>query len=255
MHHFTKVKFSPILIFFRKFLNTFLTPKFLWKYVVTGYSHKNEIDRTAVQKILFKFFWFWPSMYRINSWKSATPDSGHGYEKFLKMDDKAAFLMDEVVLFTPNPQANILDLGCNIGRCLNYLSSKGYKNLHGVDVSKPAIDMIPDVFPKMFSVASIELESFESYLSKKDDLFFNTTFTLGATVELVPSSFPLIREITRVTSEYVCFMISPSGHWYPRFWEYEFQKNSFILVKKYLYSYDKSVRGAAVLLIFKRKAQ
>lgn len=186
----------------------------------------------------------------VSTWKNASPDSGHGYKNFVDMDEKSIYLMNEVISLTPNFDAKILDLGCNVGRCLNYLEERGYKDLHGVDVSKPAIDIISEVYPKVFEKANIELCSFQQFLLDKDDLYYATTYTNGATVELVPSSFPLIKEVTRVTSKYVCFMISPDGHWYPRFWEYEFSKYSFFLVKKYYYALDLDKRGGSVFVRF-----
>ncbi len=34
---------------------------------------------------------------------------------------------------------SFLDLGCNVGRYLNYLAIKGFTNIYGVDVGKSAL--------------------------------------------------------------------------------------------------------------------
>ncbi len=36
-------------------------------------------------------------------------------------------------------ELNILDIGCGLGQMLNYLNSKGFKNLHGIDINEEAI--------------------------------------------------------------------------------------------------------------------
>lgn len=36
-------------------------------------------------------------------------------------------------------ELNILDIGCGLGQMLNHLNSKGFKNLHGIDINEEAI--------------------------------------------------------------------------------------------------------------------
>ncbi len=239
--------------FFNKILYTFLTPQFLWKHVIKDYDPSHSLDISNFQKILFKFFWFWPTLYRVRTWVNAGPDDGHGYKKFINMDGKANVLMKEVVYFSSNKNNKILDLGCNVGRCLNYLKDRGYSDLYGVDVSIPAVNVMRDIFPNLYNVAHVETKTFQEFLLNSKDKYFDIIYTLGATVELVPPSFPLIKELTRVANKYVIFMISENGHWYSRFWEYEFSTHSFTLIKKYFYSQDKNMKGDMVLFVFKRE--
>ncbi len=37
-------------------------------------------------------------------------------------------------------ELNILDIGCGLGQMLNHLNSKGFKNLHGIDINEEAIN-------------------------------------------------------------------------------------------------------------------
>ena len=50
------------------------------------------------------------------------------------------------------------------------------------------------------------------------------TFSLGASLELIPSHFNLIHHISRITKKYHICLINENGHAYPRFWRYEFKK-------------------------------
>ena len=239
----------------KKILNTFLTPKFLWGIVIKDedYNLNKKIDKTIVKRLLRRIFWFWPTLHHAFIWKEAKKDSGQGYENFIEITTDVQYLMDEVVKYTPNLNSSILDIGCNVGRGLNYLNNKGYTNLFGVDISDDAIKNSVNVFPRLETSAHIELNYIQKYLLSKDDRFFSTTYTKGATIELVPSSFPLIKEITRVTLDHVVLMISNSSHYYPRFWEYEFSRYSFHLIYKYMYSLDREEKADTVLLVFKRK--
>jgi SAM-dependent methyltransferase len=237
---------------FSKIKHTFLTPKFLWKVVIRNYDLSKNSERNFFERIIFRVFWFWPTLYPALSWSNTQDSEAQGFKNFVEITDDVQCLLYEVVRCTPDLDSRIFDIGCNVGRCLNYLNNLGYRNLYGVDISREAIENIPNIFPDLQDNAHIELKTVQEYLLKTDDCFYTTTYTMGATVELIPSSFPLIKEITRITSKYVCFMISYNGHLYPRFWEYEFSRHSFILVKKFMYSLDNQRANNQVLLVFKR---
>lgn len=75
------------------------------------------------------------------------------YERFniysenedIKLNDWVEFLHKEIqklFIHKISMEANILDVGCGGGEFLNFLKSKGYNNLYGLDPSKESIDRL-----------------------------------------------------------------------------------------------------------------
>jgi len=144
-------------------------------------------------------------------------------------------------------------LGCNIGRFLNYLAEKGYKNINGVDVSKVAIESMGTTFPALSGIGTVKLQTMQEYLLNTSSNSIDIVYTYGATVELVPATFPLVKEICRICNEYVVFMINENGHLFPRFWEHEFKMNNFDLVKLERPFYENGNIKGNSLLVFKKR--
>jgi SAM-dependent methyltransferase len=164
-------------------------------------------------------------------WEKQVEGDPHGFDKFVELQESSHILIDEVVRIASGPNVPILDVGCNVGRHLNALHTLGYTNLYGIDVQKAAIEQMGLVFPEMRAKAHIEQGTFQKYLPKVPDRFFEVVFTYGATVELVPPSFPICRHMARTASRAVVLLICESGHSFPRLWEKEFLRSDFLLTK------------------------
>lgn len=164
-------------------------------------------------------------------WESQIGGDPHGFDKFIELRESSYALINEIKKHASGPQSKILDLGCNVGRHLQLLYNTGFTNLHGVDVQRKALEQMKDLFPDMSKISHIESATFQDYLPMVPDKFFEVVFTHGATIELVPPSFPVCKHIARVTSKVVILAIAESGHAYPRFWETEFMWGNFVLVK------------------------
>ena len=241
-------------------LNTFFTPTFLWKQIINDYSayfnknHKKQNIVVFVMKTLvLKIFWFWPSLGSADSWRDYEFEDVMGAQAYVKLDEQGLRLMNEVISRTKSEDSALLDLGCNIGRFLNYLAEKGYKNINGVDVSKVAIESMGTTFPALSGISSVKLQTMQEYLLNTDANSIDIVYTHGATVELVPATFPLVKEICRICNEYVVFMINENGHLFPRFWEHEFKMNNFDLVKlERSFDGNGNIMGNS-LLVFKKR--
>jgi SAM-dependent methyltransferase len=126
---------------------------------------------------------------------------------------------------------SILDLGCNCGYYLSLLKKEGYKTLSGVDISPVAIQY--GIEQLNLSDVDLTVGSFEEILPKivAEGIRFDLVYTLGATIELVHPSFDIISHICKISKRFVILIIGESSHSYPRFWEYEFNRNGFLMVK------------------------
>lgn len=185
---------------------------------------------------------FWNSVLRIplpwrfrlaphRNWENQKLGEPHGPDQFLELTTTSQILLDEVVSRAISKDAAILDLGCNAGRHMHALWARGFRNLHGVDIQHSALEMMRRAFPNMMSSVTVSQGTFQDYLPSIPDGAFEISFTHGATVELVPPTFPICRELARVSRDFVILLISESGHLYPRLWEREFILANFVLIK------------------------
>ena len=235
------------LILLKKIKNTFLTPHWNNYYIKNNklITENSIVKFNKYKSFFFKFLWFLPNLESHKYWYGAIENDKHGFDKYLKPNNYAKILLEEITKRTKDKRTKILDLCCNVGRHLNVLNELGYANLYGVDVSEIAIKKMK-IFFKNLKEIKITHSTAESYLLKTEDNFFDIIFTHGATVELIPATFSLVKEVSRVTNDLVIFLIQENGHAYPRFWRYEFKRNNMNLI------YDKKLESGLSLLVFKK---
>lgn len=223
--------------YIRKFRNTFLNCHWLWSCVINDRDYDVVLNPkagqvSALKTNLLKIFRFWPRVIEAGNW--AVGDigvKGCDPEDFKKINPHSTFLVKSVIERSESKNDKILDLGCNCGRFLNELAVAGYDNLHGVDISKSALDRMTEWFPATQGKVDARHDLFQRYLLNRDDKEFDITFTHGATIELVHPSFPIVREVCRVTKKYAVLMINENDQRFPRFWEYEFLRAGFVPVE------------------------
>jgi SAM-dependent methyltransferase len=217
------------MILIKKIINTFLTPR--WKHVYKNFNIDFVKKKKNFLFYILSKFWFMPHDYTYQYWHKANIYSKHYFSHYLTLDPKARILIKQVQKYSSTSN-KILDLGCNVGRHLSELKKLGYSNLYGVDIGKIPIAKSKKIFLNLKRVKNV-CSSFEEYLFKTPNNFFNLIYTHGATIELIKPTFPLISQLHRVLDNggYLVFLIDENGHSYPRFWRYEFKLNNLSIVK------------------------
>lgn len=227
-----------IKIFIKKFFFSFLTPKYNYQFHKKIYKVKNK----SIKRFL-NSFWFLPNSHEFHYWKYTAENIGHGFKQFTKMDDLSVLLIKTIAKYAKKND-KILDICCNAGRVLSKLRSKKYVNLHGFDINSLAIKNSKKIF-KNLKNAKMKSSSAESFLQNAKNNSYDVTYTLGASIELLPPTYDVVKNIHRITKKFFICLINTEGHRYPRFWEYEFKKYGFkILEKKNL---KKNTRALFVL--------
>jgi len=188
----------------------------------------------------------------IANWAHQSIGSHYTPENYVVLDPSSHVLIEEVANRASAVDVPILDLGCNCGRHLNALMNLGFKELYGVDIGRKALDYMDEVFPGLSNHAKITCASFQQYLLKAPDQFFDVLYTKGATVELIHPSFPLVSQLARVSRRYVILCIQENSHSYPRYWTYEFQRAGFVLVKLLRPAVEPAARKSPSLLVYRR---
>ena len=82
-------------------------------------------------------------------WHNASEKSVHSFQYYKELNYEAKFLLNKVKKYSLSKNSKILDLGCNVGRHLNFLKKNGYRNLYGVDIGKLAIKNSKKFFPNL----------------------------------------------------------------------------------------------------------
>jgi len=223
--------FRIILIYIKKIFNTFLTVKIIRK------DYRNNFEkRFKFLEFISKFLWFIPNNIQRKYWYFADKGQKHDYTKYLYMTDVTNKFVREIKNYS-NSEDKLLDICCNVGRFLDYLNKSGFNELYGFDISRKSIKEMQKNFPNI-NQKKIKCMSAEEYLSSAEDNFFDITYTYGATIELIHPTFPVIKQISRITKKYFICKIHENGHAYPRFWRYEFKNNNFKIVKSSLSKND-----------------
>jgi SAM-dependent methyltransferase len=188
------------------------------------------------RKLINTFFPRW--LYALSPWRNSetrhwgeqTAGDIHGYDKYTAFHNRIPILISELD-HRISKEDRILDLGCNCGYYLSEIRKNGYKNLTGIDISGEAIRYGKTEFG--FCDDELKIGSFEEVLPQlhQQKKSYVLTYSMGATLELVHPSFDVIKAICDVTEKYVILIISEWGHRYPRFWEYEFNRQGFLLIR------------------------
>ena len=235
----------------KKIKNSFLIPR-MHNFFIRNKDYdlvlNDRYQETFLKKILLKIFYFYPRLREENQWAQGDSGKYRDYHNFKNLRDFVdTYTLEKIMELTTNYDDPILDLGCNQGRYLKYLFNNGYNNLYGVDVMKTAIDYLKKNSYYVYKNSNISVDFFQRYLGKFKDNFFSNTFTIGATIELIHPSYDLIKEMVRVTNKNIILLISENGHWYPRFYIYEFKRNKVKL--KY---YKKFKKENLSLIVFEK---
>lgn len=227
---------NPISNFLEKLKNSVLTPKFIWNHIVKDYEKFNSDSQgpleKSLNKMLQKIFWFWPVLREAEPWRDAQIDGDRGPQNYINLDTfHSQLLINEIEVRFPDKEKSLLDLGCNVGRYLNYFSAQGYKNITGIDISDAAFAYMDEIYPGLKEKVTTKNTTMQQFLIEAESSSYDCVYTHGATVELIHPSFPLVKEIARIAKNCIVFLISEPGHGYPRFWEYEFARQGYILTR------------------------
>ena len=128
--------------------------------------------------------------------------------------------------YCPDKEASILELGSNVGRVLNELVGRGYKNLQGVELNHNAVNASESVFGgDIFQ--RIERNAIQAFLTTAKTESYSTVITFGATIELIHPAFDVIGNMCRVARDTIVIYVNENQHTYPRFYITEFERHGF----------------------------
>ena len=116
-----------------------------------------------------------------NYWRN--PKDGNVPKSYIEWETRSQFLL-EIMRRYAAPNAKILEIGCNVGRNLNFLFMNGFTNLEGIEISKDAVKLLEQTYPEMARHTKICNMPVEEIIGEFRDNKFDVVFTM-ATLEHV----------------------------------------------------------------------
>ncbi|HKS74218.1 MAG TPA: pseudaminic acid biosynthesis-associated methylase [Terriglobales bacterium] len=94
--------------------------------------------------------------------------------------------------------AQVLEVGCNVGNQLLLLQRSGYKNLHGIEIQKYAVDRAHERLP------GVDVREGSALQIPYPDKHFDLVFTSGVLIHISPSNLSeVLREIHRTAKTWI----------------------------------------------------
>ena len=118
---------------------------------------------------------------------------------YLRGTERSLFLL-EIIRKYAEPDARILEIGCNVGRNLNILLHGGYTRLAGVDINAGALMEMQRYFPELARRAAIFHAPIEEFLPEQPGNAVDVVYAMAVFEHIHTESdwvFPHIARITR----------------------------------------------------------
>lgn len=102
-------------------------------------------------------------------WKNPEVDGGANLPQNYLPNEKNRYtsaLLVETISKYVDKNASILELGCNVGRNLEFLRQAGFECLSGVEINEKAIELLKETFPELAKKGTIIHSSIEDFFNQ-----------------------------------------------------------------------------------------
>jgi hypothetical protein len=222
--------------FTRKILNSILRPKFGIYYI----SHRRLYPKRYFRDLI--------------TWEKAGVGLWRNPQDFMEIDADLKKVLDLCLNYIDHDDL-VLDLGCNVGRVMNYFHENRIRNLHGVDILESGKDLTSRLYPELAKSDTTRFftMSFFDFFRLPNLAYYDCVITVGATIELINPYEKIIKRMCENTRKFVFCYINENSHSYPKLYIYEFYKENFDLIfLERLYDNEGMYKNS--ILIFKNRS-
>src|SRR5881392_2668528 len=112
---------------------------------------------------------------------------------------RSNFLVD-IVKRHVSPDNEILEIGCNVGRNLNWLLRAGFSRLTGVEINGTAVKLLRESFPRLAGTACIINEPIETAIKQFPDGAFQCVYTMAVLEHIHSESEWIFADMARIAA-------------------------------------------------------
>ena len=145
-----------------------------------------------------------------NFWKN-TKDKDDDRSKnspnnYIQGIEKSIYLADLIAKYL-DKESRILEIGCNVGRNLNFLLNNNFKNLSGIEINKNAVGLCKKTYTALSSLDTFNIYNAKLYnfLPKHKNLY-DVVFTLAVMMHIDDNEREIIYDYLEKYAKYVIFI-------------------------------------------------
>lgn len=97
----------------------------------------------------------------------------------------------------------LLEIGCNIGRNLEYFHRAGFRNLSAIEINEDAVKLLREHFPEVGSTAQIHIAPVEEIIKTLGDNQFDVVYTMAVLEHIHTESEWVFGEMARIARRLV----------------------------------------------------
>jgi SAM-dependent methyltransferase len=127
-------------------------------------------------------------------------DGGNRPEDYLEGEGKSEFLLQIIDRHLPK-SAKIMEIGCNVGRNLNFLYQSGRTDLSAIEISETAVRRLRESYPEMASQTKIYNQPVEEAIATFSDGEFDLVFTMAVLEHIHDDSKWIFAEMVRIAGK------------------------------------------------------
>lgn len=121
---------------------------------------------------------------------------------YLQGEERSRFLL-ELVRRHLGSTGSVLEVGCNVGRNLNFLYQAGFAPLAGIEISENAVALLRKNYPELAAHVRIILSPVEEAIRTLNDREFDLVFTMAVLEHIHSESEWVFGEMVRVCGRYL----------------------------------------------------
>ncbi|MGA9217648.1 MAG: class I SAM-dependent methyltransferase [Nitrososphaeraceae archaeon] len=134
-------------------------------------------------------------------WKTPN-DRWNSPELYLQGHERSEFLVSIVKRYL-NHEDSILEVGCNVGRNMQFLFDAGFRNLSAVEISAKALELLKLKFPIIAKSSRIYNSTIEDWVQSYSSLQFDLIFAMAVLEHLHWDSDWVFSYLSKMSKKYL----------------------------------------------------
>ncbi|WP_236707860.1 class I SAM-dependent methyltransferase [Brevibacillus choshinensis] len=179
---------------------------------------------------------------------------GNRADYYIEGIENSKFLLENMKGYF-DLHANILEIGCNVGRNLNHLFQAGYQNVSGIEISNYATELLKKTYPDLAQKATIYNSPVEEIITTLPENGYDLVYTMAVLEHIHTESEWIFHEISRITKTYLITIedeVATTLRHFPRNYKEVFEPLGFVQVYEEAERVKKIVGGTFVFRMFKK---